>query len=777
MRVSLFFPVSVLGLLVATPAAAQRAGSADIFIEDCCYEEAEPPAPPLVLTEEQKAKLAAELKAREEQQRIEAEKRRIEWEAYRVRRIEEAKDDIYPFQDPKLRALSSPVLETFRNDRDLIGYLKRLVQVEDDTDRDWLTYAAPPAMPGENQIVVAMLKAQDEEVVEICTDPEMCAEPALESIVATGTRISTPNITNVQSAGVDEGDIVKQIGDYLITLQDGRLFAVHIPTMRLTDRTNIYRYDGTSSYFGASWYDEILVQDDRIIVTAYDYDEDATELSVFSLDQKTGKISPDGVFLISSDDYYSGSNYASRIIGDTLVLYAPYAIDPDEVDIVEDGWNKPFVRRWLPPEERSEEQQRGKPLFDARDIYRPVLPTASPTIHTISTCPLGGYREGRDLACETIGFVGPEEAEMYVTADSIYLWNSLHYEVGGGYWREAKCGAAELSGTPAFDDIVEGALYRITLRSGEVGVVGVRGGLYDQYSMDEYKGRLRALSPRQAMSCADNYDDEEGWTEHVALLDIPLRQFDMVFRAAREADYATVPPPMTGTVQNRFAGDWLLYGSDTSTSYYGLDEPESWPTLAANYAVAVPIRTPALATRLPLGHGVERLELVGDGAIANGYRDNTGLAMSFIKLDGAPRISDSMVLAARYETESRSHAFNSTTDAAGNSIMGVPTSLDEGDSGRRWWWSGASDLSFLRADPSGKLSDAGVLANRPEEETETAEGYRCEVSCIDWYGNARPIFIDGRIYGLMGTELVAAELVDGKVVPRQRVDLTGPVTP
>lgn len=777
MRVSLFISVSVLGLLAATPLAAQRADYGGVYIIEEMPEDAEPVAPPPVLTEEQKAQLVAERKAREEQQRIEAEKRRIEYEAYRVRMIEAAKDDIYPFQDPKLRALSSPVLETFRTDRDLIAYVKRLEKVEEETDRDWLTDADPPALPGQNAIVVAMLKAQDQDVEDICTDPEMCPADELELMV-TGSRIaSTPNVTNVQSAGVDEGDIVKQIGDYLITLQDGRLFAVHIPSMRLTDRTNIYRYDGTSSYFGASWYDEILVQDDRIIVTAYDYDEDATELSVFSLDQKTGKISPDGVFLISSDDYYSGSNYASRIIGDTLVLYAPYAIDPDEVDIVEDGWNKPFVRRWLPPEERSEEQQRGKPLFDARDIYLPVLPTANPTIHTISTCPLGAYRAGRDLDCETVGFVGPEEAEMYVTADSIYLWNSLQYEVSGSYWNESKCGPAELSATPAFDDIVEGALYRIKLRNREVGVIGVRGGLFDQYSMDEHKGRLRALSPRQAMSCADNYDDEEGWTEHVALLDIPLRQFDTVFRAAREADYAAVPPPVTGTVQNRFAGDWLLYGSDTSTSYYGLDEPESWPTLAANYAVAVPIRTPAFATRLPLGHGVERLELVGDGAIANGYRDNSGLAMSFIKLDGAPRISDSMVLAARYETESRSHAFNSSTDAAGNSIMGVPTSLDEGDSGRRWWWSGSSDLSFLRADASGKLSDAGVLANRPEEETETAEGYRCEVSCIDWYGNARPIFIDGRIYGLMGTELVAAELVDGKVVPRQRVDLTGPVTP
>ena len=47
------------------------------------------------------------------------------------------------------------------------------------------------------------------------------------------------------------------------------------------------------------------------------------------------------------------------------------------------------------------------------------------------------------------------------------------------------------------------------------------------------------------------------------------------------------------------------------------------------------------------------------------------------------------------------------------------------------------------------------------------------MSCIDWYGNARPIFLAGKVYGLMATELVEAEVVAGKVSERRRVDLTG----
>ncbi len=29
-----------------------------------------------------------------------------------------------------------------------------------------------------------------------------------------------------------------------------------------------------------------------------------------------------------------------------------------------------------------------------------------------------------------------------------------------------------------------------------------------------------------------------------------------------------------------------------------------------------------------------------------------------------------------------------------------------------------------------------------EGSDETATGYSCEAACIDWYGNARPIFIE-----------------------------------
>ncbi len=162
--------------------------------------------------------------------------------------------------------------------------------------------------------------------------------------------------------------------------------------------------------------------------------------------------------------------------------------------------------------------------------------------------------------------------------------------------------------------------------------------------------------------------------------------------------------------------------------------------------------------------------------IANGYANEEGLRVSFVTLarDGAgATLGTSAMLPGRYESEGRSHAFNATITAAGDGMLGVPTVTRIENSKGYWWYSDVSDLSFLGFDGMGTLGDAGLIAATPEDQVKTGEGYDCEVSCIDWYGNARPIFLAGKVYGLMGTELVEAEVVTGKVAERRRVDLTG----
>lgn len=56
---------------------------------------------------------------------------------------------------------------------------------------------------------------------------------------------SGEQVTNVQEPGVDEGDIVKRFGRFLIVLRDGRLFSIDTGIasggLILIDRINVYR--------------------------------------------------------------------------------------------------------------------------------------------------------------------------------------------------------------------------------------------------------------------------------------------------------------------------------------------------------------------------------------------------------------------------------------------------------------------------------------------------------------------------------------------------------
>jgi hypothetical protein len=131
------------------------------------------------------------------------------------------------------------------------------------------------------------------------------------------------------------------------------------------------------------------------------------------------------------------------------------------------------------------------------------------------------------------------------------------------------------------------------------------------------------------------------------------------------------------------------------------------------------------------------------------------------------RLGATLHLDGRYENEGRSHAFNARPEADGGALMGIPT-VPRSDDAQRWWFrSGASDLSFVARGADGRLRAAGDLL-RGEN---TGAGYRCEVSCIDWYGNSRPIFPDGRVFGLTGTELIEGRIYGGEIHEVQRLNI------
>ncbi|APE28854.1 beta-propeller domain-containing protein [Aurantiacibacter gangjinensis] len=669
------------------------------------------------------------------------------------------------WENRQVERLAWPEWQRFESEAEFRRYIREVRRIKRNLTRQQQAGLVP-------DILVAQAQVDPEDCDPLFANCPVEDDGSDEAMITvTGTRVQSSSmtsaapvavvdsesITNNQSAGVDEGDIVKRIGDYLLVLQDGRIFAANFRTMELTDRIDVYRRDEDGDPIGADWYDEMLVQGDHILVTAYSYYDDASELSVFRLDRETGRIERRGVFLISSEDYYDVDNYATRVIGDRLVIYTPY-----ELNDLENRRNRPVVRRWSPVEDF--EDEAGDQMLNARGIYRPVFGVYDPVVHTISICDLGDLDED-ELRCDSTGFIAGSEAEMYVSPENIYLATNAADYNDQSSWRVCRSREA---GFVSSNSPPPGAVFRMPMRRlSDVEVLSIRGEVFNQFSMDEYDGRFRMLLNWDSFECQDDWWRARTIPGDLELVNASRNAFSDTYREAPDFRFTTLPPSPEGEMENRFIGDWLLYGS---RSRYGRPPEDDETALTANL-FAVPVASPQDVAPVALDHEVTRIESLGQDAIVTGYRDDTGLRISYINLSQTANVADSVKLQNRYESESRSHAFNAALYPEGEGLMGLPTVAAEEESGRYPWNSDQSDISFLRFSPEGRLTDLDAVRSVVPEEDEI-EGYDCEVSCVDWYGNARPIFIERSIFALMGTEIVETGIANDRVQVLRRLDLT-----
>ena len=658
-----------------------------------------------------------------------------------------------PAQTPSIEAPSWPTLSRFSSEAEFHQYLadvreaeRRLLVVrrykqatpDDECPPEFFPCEPPP----------------DEDDRIVVTGSRIPAAPA--SSASPVTQLSSANIssetsnTNVQNAGVDEGDIVKLWGRFLIVLQDGRLFSVDIggERMRLADRADVYRRPDAGV-----WYDEILVQGRRVVVTGYNYDEDATEFSVFSI-RDAGRFTRETVYFLSSNDYYDIENYASRLVDGNLVIYTPLAVSEMQAGA---RAQFPLVRRWLRENERRAVTSAGRTLYDARDIYRPIQSTFDPVVHTISVCPLGSPRGGDELDCRSTAIAAPPGREFYVSPNHIYLWTWPIYNHARSDFEQCR----------NVDSAVISALFQIPLAGGPPRAQYIRGAPYDQLSMDANAADFRALSLWIDPRCPHNRYAED-YQLPLRYLSTPLNEFSSRPQRAPDSRY-TALPSVGRALENRFTGEHLIYGG--RDNWYSYAPEPDMEADASSRIVVVPTASPADHTSFEAPHNILRVERVGDNAVLTGYRDAAGLSLSFVRLDRTPRIASTIVLQERYESEGRSHAFNSVLNPDGEGLLGLPTVLQRAHSGRWWWRSAGSDVSFVSFDATGQLSDSGALRGT----NSVHDDYDCEVSCIDWYGNSRALFIHGRVFALAATELIEGRLDNGRVRERQRVNLTEPL--
>lgn len=596
-------------------------------------------------------------------------------------------------------------LVAFGSDAELREYLRRLKRQESAVQYAPVPVMAPPPPP---------------------PAPAPASSPG--TIVVTGTRVAQPNlssaapvsITNNQEANVDEGDIVKLRGDTLVILRRGRLFTVSLAGggMRPVDAINAYP-PGVSGR--GDWYDEMLISGDRVIVVGYSYARGGTEINRFRLDA-AGRLRFEDAWHLRSNDYYSSRNYASRLIGNKLVFYTPLDLywDKDPFEVL------PGVRRW----EGRQGTRAGKFKRIARADQVFIAPAMRKSrdarieaLHSVTTCDL----TAANLGCSAVAVLGPESRTFYVSAQGVYLWVSDAWQ----------------SNRP------ESYLYRLPFGRERPSATAARGVPVDQFSFreDAAEGILNVLVRSDGGGDAMFAPEARGGSG-VALLRVRISDFGDASRPLPRSRYKFLPSVPGWSFHNRFAGDYVLYGAGDGE-------------LARRANLIAARLRDGRATELSIPHSVDRIELMGRDAIVIGGTAR-GLGFSTVDLGGrGPDLGDRYVHPDSAEGESRSHAFFFSPDPdspeGASGTVGLPVAKRAEPSVARFLGSSAA-MVFLRRDDR-RLSPAGEL----EAETRNAVDDDCQASCVDWYGNARPIFLGGRTFALLGYELVEGRLQRGRM--------------
>lgn len=555
------------------------------------------------------------------------------------------------------------------------------------------------------------------------------ASTELDSVMVTGANVTVQalgeSITNVQTAGVDEGGIVKQHGDHLVILRRGRLFTVRIGDDDLRPVSAVDAF--APGLEGDAWYDEMLISGDRVVVIGYSYARIGTEIGLFQIDH-AGKLAYLDTWHLRSDDYYSSRNYASRLIGSTLIFYTPLYYDPWS----EDGVAYPGLSHWG----GKEVPQRFERLLPARRIYRAdagLDPSSDDVaLHTVTRCEL----KAKPMTCASTGVLGAAAREFYVSRDAVFVWTERE-----DYDEKRPPKATVL---------------RIPLDGGPASALNTRGAPVDQLSFLEEDGHLNVLL--QSEGGGVSMWGAEWGEGRMALLRARISSFGGLRSQAPESAYRKLPEVPEGDRQNRYIGSWLVYGS----------APWSGPLGAASRAYALRFKERGPAVSLAPTHGVERIEAMGGDAVLIGNQGDD-LVFSSVSLGEEPiGIRDGYRMAKATQGERRTHGFFYRNDGVQEGIIGLPV-MRPGAS---------SSHGFLRA-PDGKAAVTylrnSALQWTPLGEVSaspTVQDDQCKASCVDWYGNARPIFIGKRVFALLGYELVEARIDGDGIVERRRVDFS-----
>lgn len=568
-----------------------------------------------------------------------------------------------------------------------------------------------------DRFAVARRQAQREAQCADHPNPALCMEQGLlDRIMVTGSRISSADvITNNQESGIDEGGIVKKTGDHLVVLRKGTLYSIALreagrDSLMVVDRLLAAEDDSGRGV----WYDEILALDGRIVLLGYG---GGSQLIGFDLDAE-GRLHRRWHYTLTSNDYFSGQNYGMRLHGDRLVFKQSLGLSLGK------GMSWPTWRLGGEPAETA------RSLVAEHQILLPGLVSEHPDLHLVLSCPLPMLDAGR-FECDARGVVSDGESELYVAESAAYLalsaWDDeLYLDPQFNAW-----GWSPRLSPEQLQAHRQTWLVRFPLaRSGPPDMARLRGELHSQFWLKELGGDLHAIS-------STGYDDDAALLLH-RVRDRDFAQADEAIMTPRRS----LPGHARGPVRLTERAAYVVRATDTAEQ----DQP------GVSLAV-LGLQSDSL-THLDLDFWPSRLEPALGHLVATGNDGRDELRFALLPDHAAPRILDQIGLAGYRESEYLSHAFNAGRPAAGRVVFGlpvVPSIADSSDGYDRT--EQVSDMLLIDMSDS-RLRYLGLV----DMATQAQPELDCELSCVDWYGNARLFFVGDRIFALSADQLAELRL-------------------
>ena len=545
--------------------------------------------------------------------------------------------------------------------------------------------------------------------------------------VAAGPDPASPtseSVTNTQHAGVDEGGIVKLHGDHLVILRRGRLFTVAIGDGDLRPVSTIDAF-GPEIDPDSAWYDEMLISGDTVVVIGYSYQRGGTEVGFFNIDG-AGQLSYRSTYHLRSNDYYSSRNYASRLIANKLIFYTPLYFNSARDDLF---GSLPAVRKW----HKGAKADEFRRIVSPNRVYLPEADLSNEsylTLHTVTVCDLayGGFD------CKATTVVGPYGRVFYVSPDSVYVWATS--------W---------LSGQ------LRSLLFRMPLDGSGPTALKVSGGPIDQFSFLQSNDQYLNVLVR-ADSNGDGMWSSEVSSGDVALMRVSLDRFSDGSEEVPSSNYRELPKPNGYSFQNRFVHNYLLYGASGNLNPYN--------TTAANSTRKIYVVDWTFGECKPvtLPHAVERIEQMGSDAVVVGS-DGENLHFTAIRLRPEAEIVARYIRKEASQGELRSHGFFYKPDGNDTGTLGLPISVPPPAEYRNPQFKQSAAILFLRNEAQ-QFREVGELGAQADKAVDD----KCRASCVDWYGNSRPLFLRNRVFALLGYELVEGKVDNGRMTEVRRIN-------